>query len=389
MNELHVQIGIIGAGPAGLLLSHLLNREGITNLVLECHSESYVRRRDRAGILDANSVEILDDAGLSENLHRKGIFHEGVYFYLGDEQHFFSLRDRWSGRTVATYSQTNLLNDLLDVDSKSSANVLFEARVKSIEGLKSKHPQISFSKDGVDSSLTCDFVIGCDGFHGISRQSIPGIQNAVYEQSLPHLLLGVLVKSAPLTENVIFSSHSEGFCVQSMRSSQLTKFYLQCDPAETPEDWSDLKVMQHIQQRMHGADIQGEIIDKNSFTLRSFVCEKMQYQKLFLAGDAAHVFPPTGAKGMNNAIADVQILAEGLHAFYQTGSELELLGYTKRCLPRVWENMRFSYWIINHFFRCNDEAPFEEQLKHSSIRSLFNSHGNAEWFMNCYTGLPR
>lgn len=382
------QVGIIGAGPAGLLLSRLLYNNGITSVIIEKQSESYVRNRERAGILEQTSVDIIISAGVGHNLIEKGIAHKGVSFHYNNNKHFIDLIKLNKGKTVVAYSQKDLIRDFIDKSQENNLKIIFDAEAKKIDQLETNSPIIFYTKNGRNKSLQCDFVIGCDGFHGISRPSIPNHQKVTYEKIFPYSLLGILSNTPPISNNIIFAHHPNGFGIQSMRGPNLTKFYLQYPNDTDMNDWENDKIWNELDCRLGVKNFRGNILDKHVVPLRSVVCNKLQYNRLFIAGDAAHIMPPTGAKGMNCAIADIDILSQGIIDHYINKSNKLLDNYSKIALNRIWKVVRFSWWMTSTLYIHPKQNDFDTQLQIATLNSLFSSENALKSFAENFAGLP-
>ncbi|MEP6962816.1 MAG: 4-hydroxybenzoate 3-monooxygenase, partial [Acidobacteriota bacterium] len=314
MKTSKTQVGIVGAGPAGLILSHLLHLEGIESVVLERQTQAYIEGRVRAGVLEQGTVDLLTHMGAGERLHREGLIHKGVYFRWGDREHHFDFEDL-CGKTITVYAQHEVIKDLV---AAAKAPIVFEAAGVSIHGFETDKPRIWYQKDGEEHELQCDFIAGCDGFHGISRPAIPESVLREYEKVYPFAWLGILANAAPSSDELVYANHELGFALLSMRSPDVSRLYIQVDTSEKIEDWSDARIWEQMHTRL-GPMNEGPIFQKNIAQMRSFVAEPMQFGRLFLAGDAAHIVPATGAKGLNLAAADVRVLTRGLVEHYKSG----------------------------------------------------------------------
>ena len=345
---MRTQVGIVGAGPAGLLLSHLLHLRGIESVVLEARTRDYVQERVRAGVLDQNTVDLLAETGVGERMKREGMVHYGIDLRFRGQGHRIDFHELTKGRSITIYSQAEVVKDLIDARLAAGGKVVFEARDVSIYNLEGPQPSIRFRVNGETTDLSCDFVAGCDGFHGICRTSVPNGSLVAYEQTYPFAWLGILAQAPPSSQELVYSYHDRGFALLSMRTQQLSRLYLQCSPDELIENWSNDRIWQELHTRLACTDwklTEGPIVQKGITGMRSFVVEPMQFGRLFLAGDAAHIVPPTGAKGLNLAVADVRVLARGFAEYYCSGQSELLDRYSEVCLRRIWKVQRFSSWM--------------------------------------------
>jgi p-hydroxybenzoate 3-monooxygenase len=383
---MRTQVGIVGAGPAGLVLAHLLHRAGIDSVVLERQSREHIEKRVRAGVLEHGTVDLLLAAGLGERLRRERMVHHGLELLFAGEGHRVPLTEL-TGREITVYGQHEVVKDLVAARLATGRPLHFEVPDVALSGLLHR-PVIHF--DGQE--LECDFVVGCDGFHGVSRPSIPDGALTVYERAYPYAWLGVLAEAPPSSEELIYALHERGFALHSMRSPTVTRLYLQV-PADTPlSEWPDERIWAELRTRLARRDpswalADGPILERSVAPMRSFVIDPMRYGRLFLAGDAAHIVPPTGAKGLNLAVADVSVLAAALAAFYATGDERGLDEYSARCLARVWRVQHFSWWMTSMLHRVDDD-PFTLQLQLSQLRYTVTSRAAATSLAENYVGLP-
>jgi p-hydroxybenzoate 3-monooxygenase len=390
---MRTQVAIIGAGPAGLVLAHLLARHGIESVVLESRSREYVEKRVRAGVLEQGSVDLLVQSGAGERLQREGMTHHGIELRFEGQGHRIALTELTGGRSITVYGQQEVVKDLIRLRLAAGGTIVFEAEATRIEGLDSDRPTVHFTQDGQPDALECDYVAGCDGFWGISRSAMPAHAVSVFERDYPFAWLGILAEMAPASEELIYAYHSErGFALHSMRSPEISRLYLQCQPDEALEEWPDERIWAELQQRF-ATDAgfrldQGPILEKGITPMRSFVVEPMQYGRLFLAGDAAHIVPPTGAKGMNLAIADVRVLADALQAWYGASRTDLLESYSQTCLRRVWRAEHFSWWMTSMLHRFpNDDGGFQHRLQLAQLRYLTTSKAAATTLAENYVGL--
>ena len=358
-------MGIVGAGPAGLLLGHLLHLNGIDSVVVENRSRDYVIDRVRAGVLEQGTVDLLKAMGVSAGLQRIGLRHDGLYVSFQGRRHRIDLADLTGGKAITVYGQNEVVRDLIDARTATTRPLYFDAERVAVDGLDSSTPQLRFQHAGAEHVVRCDFIAGCDGFHGICRPSIPGGVLTTYERVYPFGWLGILAEAAPSCDELVYTLHERGFALFSMRSSKVTRLYLQVPPDEPIEKWSDEAIWQEMFTRMATQDgwrpNVGRIIQKGVTPMRSFVAAPMRYGRLFLAGDAAHIVPPTGAKGLNLAASDVLVLARAFKMFYERGHTDGLETYSDICLRRVWKAQRFSWWMTSTLHRFPDENAFDHQ----------------------------
>lgn len=390
---MHTQVAIVGAGPAGLVLSHLLARAGIESVVLEHRSREYVERRIRAGVLEQGTVDLLCATGVGDRLQREGMVHHGLEVRFEGQSHRIPLSELTGGRCITIYGQQEVVKDLIRARLEAGGQILFEAEALGIDQPDSPTPVVRYRQGGRVQDLHGDFVAGCDGFHGISRRAVPGHVYKAYEKWYPFAWLGILAACPPSSPELIYVRHERGFALQSMRSPQLTRLYLQVPPDDTVENWPDERIWEEltIRMAMPGFILKtGPILEKTIFEMHSFVMEPMQYGRLFLLGDAAHVVPPTGAKGMNLAIADARVLAEALTAWYRTGRTDLLESYSVTCLRRVWRAQHFSWWWTSVLHRFEGEdAEFQHRLQVAQLNYLVSSRAAAISFAENYVGLEK
>jgi p-hydroxybenzoate 3-monooxygenase len=384
---MRTQVAIIGAGPAGLLLAHLLYQHGIDCVVLEARSRDYVENRVRAGVLEHQSVDILNAAGVGTRMMREGLLHHGIHLNFGGESHRIDFEEL-TGRAVMIYGQQEVVKDLIAARLAARQPLYFDVDCVSVHDFESDAPRVCYTIDGQARTLECDFIAGCDGFHGICRTSIPAAQLRVFERVYPFAWLGILAEMAPAAEELIYANDDRGFALLSMRSPTVSRLYLQCHPDEDVGNWSDDQIWSELRTRLHVQVPGGPVLQKSVTPMRSFVAEPMRFGRLFLAGDAAHIVPPTGAKGMNLAIADVQVLARGLQAFYFEGSAAALDAYSATCLSRVWKVQRFSWWMTALLHRFDDETPFDHRRQLAELEYVVTSRAAAQSLAENYVGLP-
>ncbi|MFT4248795.1 MAG: 4-hydroxybenzoate 3-monooxygenase [Pseudomonas sp.] len=385
-------VAIVGAGPAGLLLGQLLLRQGIDNIVIERRSPQYVLSRIRAGVLEQGTVELLRAVGADARMQREGIVHHGFELVLDGRRERIDLSGPTGGRAVTIYGQTELTRDLMQARGETGGVSVYEADDVSLHGLDGDHPWLEYQQGGARVRLDCDYIAGCDGFHGISRASIPAGVLREYERVYPFGWLGVLADTAPVGEELIYARHARGFALCSMRSPTRTRYYVQVPAGERVEDWPDARFWDELRARLPDEVaarlVTGPSIDKSIAPLRSYVAEPMQYGRLFLAGDAAHIVPPTGAKGLNLAAADVGLLAALFAQAQQSGDAALLQRYSELALKRVWKAVRFSWWMTTMLHDFPGEDPFERRLHAAELDYLLGSAGGRATIAENYAGLP-
>ncbi|HEX3468308.1 MAG TPA: 4-hydroxybenzoate 3-monooxygenase [Candidatus Elarobacter sp.] len=386
------QVGIVGAGPAGLVLALLLRRAGISSVVLELRSRAYCEQRIRAGVLEHGTVDLLDALGVGERMHRQGLVHHGIYLRFAGRSHHIDF-PALTGKTIMVYGQHEVVKDLIAEHVRAGEAPRFDVSDTRIENAGGERPVVRYrDPDGVERALECDFVAGCDGFHGVARESIPAGVLTVFERVYPFAWLGILSSSPPVCEELIYSNHERGFALISQRSPTVQRMYLQCAPDEDLAQWSDARIWDELQQRLDGEDapqlVTGEITQKGVTPMRSFVVEPMQHGRLFLAGDAAHIVPPTGAKGMNLAIADVAVLSDALVAWYAGRGAAALDAYSATCLARVWKAERFSWWMTSMLHRNDRDDAFGRRLQLAELDYVVHSRAASQSLAENYVGLP-
>jgi len=391
---MRTQVGIVGAGPSGLLLSHLLHRAGIDNVVLEARSRGHVEARLRAGLLEQGSVDTLAEAGVAGRLHREGLAHHGIALRFGGAAHRIPLTDL-TGRTVTIYGQQEVVKDLIAArlaagTAWDNPPILFEVADVALHGIDSDRPRISFRHEGAAQALDCAFIGGCDGFHGICRAAVPQGVLTAFDRIYPFAWLGILARARPLSAELVYARHEDGFALATMRSETVARLYLQCAPDEDLAGWSDARIWEALHRRLGaGAELQeGPILQKGVTAMRSHVVEPMQHGRLFLAGDAAHIVPPTGAKGMNLAIADIRVLARGLERFFATGDAGLLERYSDICLRRVWKGQRFSWWMTALLHRFDGDDAFGARVQLAELDYVCGSRAGMATLAENYVGLP-
>ncbi len=384
------QVGIIGGGPAGLLLAQLLHQQGISAVVLESRPRTRVEARQRAGLLEQGTVDLLREAHAAERLDREGLVHEGVLLSYNGQRHRIDLAGLTGGACVTIYAQTEVVKDLIQQRLAQGLPLLFEAEATHIEGLETDHPVIHYTYQGQAHTLACDFVAGCDGFHGIARQAAPAGFFKTYDKTYPYCWLGIIAQVPPSTDELIYAFHERGFALHSMRSAVRSRLYVQCAVTDTVEDWPDARIWEELHLRLGTAGWtlrEGPILEKSITPMRSFVTEPMQYKRLFLAGDAAHIVPPTGGKGLNMAVADTKTLFDALCAWYQRGNAALLHRYSAACMRRVWRVQEFSNYMTELLHHNPDKGPFDQHLQESRFNLLTTSPAASQVIAENYVGL--
>jgi p-hydroxybenzoate 3-monooxygenase len=385
------QVAIIGSGPAGLLLGQLLHKAGIDNVILEARSQAYVLARIRAGVLERGLVELLEQAGVARRLHREGLIHDGFDLCVEGQRHRIDLK-ALTGAHVTVYGQTEVTRDLMVAREAAGLVTIDEAEAVTPHDFEGTAPFVTFVKDGITHRLDCDIIAGCDGYHGICRRCVPQAALKTFERVYPFGWLGILADVTPVHHELIYAHHSRGFALASMRSPTRSRYYIQCRMDERVEDWSDDAFWDELRRRLDppAAEtlVTGPSIEKSIAPLRSFVAEPLRFGRLFLAGDAAHIVPPTGAKGLNLAASDVRYLAEALTAFLTEKDEAALALYSPRALARVWKAERFSWWMTSLLHRFPDSSPFEQRMQTAELAYLAGSQAAQTALAENYIGLP-
>jgi p-hydroxybenzoate 3-monooxygenase len=388
---LKTQVAIIGGGPAGLLLSQLLHTRGIDSVVLERKTRDYVLRRIRAGVLEQGLVALLEEAGCAERLHAEGFVHDGTLISYGDEMFRVDFTEH-TGTPVVVYGQTEVTRDLYDAREKAGGRIEFNVEDVVIHNAKTDNPSVTYNVDGEERRLACDFIAGCDGFHGVSRQTIPLDVRREYEKVYPFGWLGILSETPPVNHELIYANSSRGFALCSMRNENLSRYYIQCSLSDKPEDWTDEAFWQELKRRIPAEQaanlVTGPSIEKSIAPLRSFVTEPMRWGRLFLCGDAAHIVPPTGAKGLNTAASDVHYLYNGLKEFYLDSSSDGIDRYSEKALSRVWKAERFSWWFSSMMHRYPDQSEFDLKMQIADLEFLRSSKAAQKAMAENYVGLP-
>ncbi len=386
------QVCIIGGGPSGLLLSQLLHRKGIESIVVERQSCDHVLGRIRAGVLERGLVDLLREAGCGVRMDREGEVHHGFYISHNDAIERVDLEAHSGGGTVMVYGQTEVTRDLYDARAAMGGVILHNVQDVALHDLKSQSPHVTFQMDGEDQRIDCDFVVGADGFHGVSRPSIPEPDRREFEKVYPFGWLGVLSETPPVSPELIYGTHERGFCLCSMRSQVLSRYYIQVPLSDKPEDWSDEAFWAELKKRLPASVsdklVTGPSIEKSIAPLRSFVCETMRYGNLFLVGDAAHIVPPTGAKGLNTAASDVHYLYHGLSDHYLNGDSAGIDEYAEKALARVWKAERFSWWMTKLLHSFPESGAFDARMQQADFEYLFSSDAAQASLAENYVGLP-
>jgi p-hydroxybenzoate 3-monooxygenase len=387
---MRTQVAIIGAGPAGLLLGQLLHKHGVDNIILERQSADYVLGRVRAGVIEQGTQAMLDEVGAGARMHAAGLIHDGVQICVDGVRHHLSFK-ALTGKSVMVYGQTEITRDLMDGRAAAGAPTVYSAQDVALHDVSGERPRVRFCAGGKTQEIECDFIAGCDGFHGVSRQSVPAAAVTTYERVYPFGWLGVLSETPPVSEELIYVHHPSGFALCSMRTPTRSRYYIQCSLAEHIDDWPDQRFWNALKPRLDDqarADlITGPSIEKSIAPLRSFVAEPMRFGRLLLAGDAGHIVPPTGAKGLNLAASDVHYLSQALIEHYKEKSDAGLDHYSARALARVWRAERFSWWMTSTLHQISDN-PFDQKLQLAELDYLFHSDAAARAFAENYVGLP-
>jgi p-hydroxybenzoate 3-monooxygenase len=391
MKTTRTQVGIVGAGPAGLMLGHLLHMAGIDSVIVEDRARDYVIERVRAGVLEQGTVDLLIESGVGDRLQREGLAHDGIFINVFGNRRRIDFADL-TGRRITVYGQNEVVKDLISARVATGRTLLFEAANVAVDDLDSNQPRITFTHNGEPQEIRCDFIAGCDGFHGICRPSIPENCIQIYERVYPFAWLGILANAAPSSPELVYSRHERGFALFSMRSTAVTRLYLQCAPDEDLSQWPDDRIWEELLTRLGSEDgwkpNVGPITQKGVTGMRSFVAEPMRYGRMFLAGDAAHIVPPTGAKGLNLAMADVWRLSRALAEFYQSGCENLLDRYSDDCLQRVWRAQQFSWWMTSLLHRLDTENPYDSRRQRAELEYVTHSTAAMTSLAENYVGFP-
>jgi len=388
---MRVQVAIIGAGPSGLILGQLLAKAGIDAIILEAHTGEYVLGRIRAGVLEQVCVDLLDEAGVGGRMHREGLPHHGIELLIEGSRHRIDLHGLTGGKEVMIYGQTELTRDLMEARTAAGLKTIYEAKEVAVSGYDTDRPRVSYLKDGVRHEILCDFIAGCDGFHGVCRASVPKESIRNFERVYPFGWLGLLSDTPPVCDELIYAKSERGFALCSMRSRTRSRYYVQVPLTEKVEDWSDQRFWDELRLRLDpqaaASLVTGPSLEKSIAPLRSFVAEPMRFGRMFLAGDAAHIVPPTGAKGLNLAASDVRYLGHALIEYYGGSSE-GIDRYSERCLRRVWKAERFSWWMTNLLHRFPDTPPFEQRALEAELDYVVHSLAGRTTLAENYVGLP-
>jgi p-hydroxybenzoate 3-monooxygenase len=388
---MRTQVAIIGGGPSGLLLSQLLNQSGIATVVIERQTRDYVLKRIRAGVLEAGTVDVLRKAGAGARMDREGHPHEGFFLAAQNRQFRIALTEN-CGKRVMVYGQTEVTKDLYQAQETMGTVLVEEAGEVTLHDVTTSKPFVTYVKDGKENRINCDFVAGCDGFHGVSRQTIPVDHRKEFERVYPFGWLGVLSETPPASHELVYANHARGFALASMRNPKLSRYYVQVPLEDKIENWNDAAFWDELRRRLPSevSDtlVTGPSIEKSIAPLRSFVCETMRWGNLFLCGDAAHIVPPTGAKGLNLAVSDVHYLSEALKQHYGGKSDVLLDAYSNKALARVWKAIRFSWWMTTLLHRFPQQTEFEQRIQESEIDYIATSHAAQSMVAENYTGLP-
>ncbi|HUB30394.1 MAG TPA: 4-hydroxybenzoate 3-monooxygenase [Terracidiphilus sp.] len=391
MSRLETQVAIVGAGPAGLMLSHLLHLDGIHSVIVEMRSRQYCESRIRAGVLEQGTVDLLRHTGVGARLDREALVHRGIEIGFDRRRHRIPISDLTGGKCVTVYGQHEVVKDLITRRISDDGRILFDCSKTSIHGVDGTHPAVRVDHAGESLEITADFIAGCDGFHGVCREAAPSGHFQCFERAYSFGWLGILADAPPSSEELVYAHHERGFALFSMRSRKLTRLYLQARPDEDLGQWTDDRIWNELFRRFESSDgwlpNRGRILQKGIAAVRSFVCEPMQYKRLFLAGDAAHIVPPTGAKGMNLAIADVLVLSHALRAYYRAQTPQQLDDYSRVCLRRVWNAQRFSWWMTSLLHRF-DHNEFDRRRQLAELDYLTTSQAAATALAENYVGLP-
>ncbi len=392
MTSMRTQVGIIGAGPAGLLLAHLLQRQGIESAVIENRARDYVEHRVRAGVLEQGSVDLLNDSGVGARLQLEGLVHHGIELRFGGRGHRIDMTALTGGRCITVYGQQEVVKDLIRARIDAAREIMFEVSDVKVADIDSSAPKVMFVRAGEKIELVCDIIAGCDGFHGVCRPSIPAGVLSTFERTYPFAWLGILAAAPPTHDELIYAYHQRGFALYSMRSPEVTRLYLQVAPEEDIGNWPDERIWEDLHTRLETDDgwklREGAITEKGITGMRSFVVEPMQYGRMFLVGDAAHIVPPTGAKGMNLALADVRVLAQAATAYFKSGKSDLLDAYSAKCLKRVWRAEHFSWWMTSMLHRFPSDDVFQQRLQRSQLEYVVGSRPAAASLAENYVGLP-
>ncbi|WP_371764564.1 4-hydroxybenzoate 3-monooxygenase [Massilia sp.] len=386
---MRTQVAIIGAGPAGLLLSHLLHLQGIESVVLETRTRDEIESTIRAGVLEQGTMDILEKAGVGARMRAEGALHHGFELAFDGRRHRIDLTEL-TGKAITVYAQHEVIKDLVAARLDAGAQMLFGVRDVALHGVDTDRPYVTFTRDGAEERIDADFIAGCDGFHGVTRPALPQEGRNDYQRVYPFGWFGILVEAPPSAPELIYARHERGFALVSTRSPTVQRMYFQCDPKDNVDNWSDDRIWAELHARLENRDgwqvTEGKIFQKNIVAMRSFVSTPMQSGRLFLAGDAAHIVPPTGAKGMNLAVSDVRLLAAGLDAFYRRGSAELLDRYTDDALKRIWRAEYFSWWMTSMLHTFADASPFQREVQRAELENVVNSRALSTALAENYVG---
>ena len=389
---MRTQVGIIGAGPAGLMLFHLLHLQGIETIVVEKRSREEIEGTIRAGVLEQGTVDLLNASGVGERMLKEGHIHQGIELQFNRNRHRINMEELTGGKKITVYAQHEVIKDLVAARVQAGGEIIFNADHVSLHDIETEETKIRFKKEGMGNEIVCDFIAGCDGFHGPSRQAIPNIIRTEKQKVYPFGWLGILAETPPVNPELIYTNHERGFALISTRSPEVQRHYLQVDPNDDIKNWSDDRIWTELHARVDSEDglkmKEGPIIQKNIVSMRSFVCETMQHGRLFMDGDAAHIVPPTGAKGLNLAISDVYVMSNGLLQFYQSGKQEILDQYSEICLRRIWKAQRFSYWMTTMLHRDVNHSSYEYQIQLAELDYVTSSIAASTSLAENYVGLP-
>ena len=392
MTARHVPVVIIGGGPAGLLLGQLLHKAGIETVLLERRDRAYVEGRIRAGVLEQGTVDMLREAGVADRLDREGMIHDGIEIAVNDARFRIDMAELTEGKAVTVYGQTEVTKDLIEARLSAGAELIFEAEDVALHEIDSATPRVTYTKDGAAQALTCDYIAGCDGFHGVCRKSLPDSALEIFERVYPFAWLGILAEARPASDELIYAHHDRGFALFSMRGPEISRNYIQCRPDEDLDEWSDDRIWEELRLRVGDTDgsivQEGRIFDKGVTPMRSFVAEPLRHGNLFLAGDAAHIVPPTGAKGLNLAVSDIHYLSRGLIARYCDDRTDLLDRYSHDALARVWKAERFSWWMTTLLHSFPESQAFDCRMQKAEIDYLRSSRAAQTALAENYVGLP-
>ncbi len=389
---IRTQVGIIGAGPAGLLLSHLLARQGIHSVIIENRTRGEIQGTIRAGVLEQWTVDLLNAMGLGGRMMREGHFHRGITLQFNRERHHLDFEDLTNGKKVTVYAQHEVIKDLVAARLEQGGEIIFSVTETAVHDIETSTPRITFrrGKEGEQEDISCDFIAGCDGFWGPARKAIPN--RTEYQKVYPFGWLGILTEAPPSWHELIYSNQDEGFALLSTRSDTVQRLYIQCDPTDDIKNWSDDRIFGELHKRLETGDgwklTEGKIFQKGIIAMRSFVCEPMRHGNLFIAGDAGHIVPPTGAKGLNLAAADVLVLSKALRAYYKTGSTALFDSYSNTCLQRIWKGERFSWYMTTMLHKNAAETPFEQKIHIADLDYVVGSRAASQALAENYVGLP-